>query len=183
MKLQNCKQYQSHGTGKFSPSDFQKIGTNVIFENGILVFHPENIEIGNNVYIGHRTILKGYRKNKFIIGNNTWIGQNSFFHSAGGIQIGKNVGIGPMVKILTSNHKDENIERPIIFNDLEFKKVIIEDNCDIGIGAIILPGVTIGKVAIIGAGAVVTKDIPPYSVAVGVPAKVIRHRRNKDSSI
>jgi len=170
------KVHKSHGDGKFKLEDFRKIGKNVIFERGIMVFHPENIEIGNNVYIGHNTILKGYYKNRMIIGDNTWIGQYCFFHSAGGITIGKAVGIAPYVKILTSVHKEEELNKPILWCDLEFKEVIIEDGSDIGIGAIILPGITIGKGAIIGAGAVVTKDVPNYEVWAGVPAKRIKTR-------
>lgn len=175
MDLKNYRIYKSHGDGKFKPEDFKKLGENVIFEDGVLVFHPENIEIGNNVYIGHHTILKGYYKNKMVIGDHTWVGQNCFFHSAGGITIGRAVGIGPMVKIITSFHKEE-LAKPILFCDLDFKKVIIEDGCDIGIGSIILPGVRIGEASVIGAGTVVTKDISQYSVAVGNPAKVLRKR-------
>lgn len=77
------KLYKSHGNGFFKEDDFKKIGKNVIFEDNVLVFHPENIEIGNNVYIGHNTILKGYYRNAMIIGDDTWIGQFCFFHSAG----------------------------------------------------------------------------------------------------
>ncbi|GAB2771862.1 hypothetical protein GCM10027275_13330 [Rhabdobacter roseus] len=57
---------------------------------------------------------------------------------------------------------------------LLYKKVIIKDGAHIGIGAILMPGVTIGEGAIVGAGSVVTKDIPPYSIAVGAPARVIK---------
>ena len=176
MNFKNYKIYKSHGHGKFKLEDFKKIGKNVIFERGVLVFHPENIEIGNNVYVGHYTILKGYYKNKMIIGDHTWIGQTCFFHSAGGIKIGKAVGIGPMVKILTSVHKEKGTTKPVIFSDLKFGEVIIEDGCDIGIGTVILPGVKIGEGSIIGAGAVVNKNIPPLSVAAGVPVKILRKR-------
>ena len=54
---------KSHGNGEFSLNQFRKIGENVIFERVVMVFHPENIEIGNNVYVGHNTMLKGYYKN------------------------------------------------------------------------------------------------------------------------
>ena len=170
------KQYQSHGAGEFKPEQFKKIGMNVIFEKGVLIFHPETIELGSNIYIGHNSILKGYFKNSMIIGDNTWIGQNCYFHSAGGIEIGKNVGIGPDVKILTSFHKEQGIEIPILFSELEFQSVSIEDDADVGIGSILLPGIRVGKGVQIGAGSVVTKDIPDYSVAYGVPAKIIRTR-------
>ena len=177
MRLNLYKINKTHGTGKFRKKDFLKLGKNVIFEKGVLVFHPENIKIGDNIYIGHNTILKGYYKNKMVIDNHTWIGQGCFFHSAGGIKIGKAVGIGPMVKILTSQHiKSNNLEIPVLFTELEFKKVIIEDGCDIGIGSIVLPGVVIGKGAIIGAGSVVNKNVPEYEIWAGVPAKFIGKR-------
>jgi acetyltransferase-like isoleucine patch superfamily enzyme len=59
---------------------------------------------------------------------------------------------------------------------IELGPVVIEDDCDLGVGAIVLPGVRIGKGAQIGAGAVVAQDVPPYSVAIGVPARVTRER-------
>jgi len=172
----NKKIIKSHGDGKFKKNDFYKIGKNTIIEKGVLVFHPENIELGSDIYIGHNTILKGYYKNKMTIGNGTWIGQQCFIHSAGGIKIGKNVGIGPKVTILTSCHPEKNIKIPIIHSGLKFEKVIIEDDGDIGIGTIILPGVKIGKGAQIGAGAVVTKNIPSFEVWAGIPAKFLKKR-------
>jgi acetyltransferase-like isoleucine patch superfamily enzyme len=176
MTFGSYKMHKTHGDGLFSLEDFKKIGANVIFESGVLVFHPENIEIGNNAYVGHNTILKGYYKNEMTIGDHTWIGQACFLHSGGGIEIGKAVGIGPAVKILTSTHKEEDLAKPILFCDVEFGEVVIEDGCDIGIGSIILPGVKIGEGSIVGAGAVVTKDVKPYTVVAGVPAKILRKR-------
>lgn len=176
MDFSEYKLHKTHGDGNFILSDFKKIGKNVIFEKNVLVFHPENIEIGDNVYIGHNTILKGYYNNEMIIGDHTWIGQSCFFHSAGGIYIGKAVGIGPMVKIISSVHKEEEIMKPIMFSKLNYNKVIIGDGSDIGVGSIILPGVNIGEGSQIGAGSVVTKDVEPFSVVAGVPAKLLRRR-------
>jgi acetyltransferase-like isoleucine patch superfamily enzyme len=167
---------RSHGSGQFKAEQFAQIGDNVVFEPGVLVFHPENIELGNHIYFGHNTILKGYYKNKMVIGSGTWVGQMCFFHSAGGIRIGQNVGIGPNVQILTSVHAEEGRRKPIMHSRLDFAPVIIEDDCDIGISAIILPGVTVGKGAQIGAGAVITQNVPAYSVMAGVPGRVLRIR-------
>jgi len=176
MYTEKIKNYCSHGDGFFKEEDFKYLGRNVIFEKDVKIFHPRNISLEENIYIGHNTILKGYYKNEMIIRKNTWIGQYCFFHSAGGLEIGEAVGIGPYVKIITSAHSDDNIKLPILFHPLNFKKVIIENGCDIGIGAIILPGVTIGEGTIIGAGSVVVKSIPDFCVAAGVPAKIIRKR-------
>ncbi len=168
--------FTTHGDGKFLPEDFLSLGENVIFEEGVLIFHPEHLEIGNNVYIGHNTILKGYHKNKMTIGDNTWIGQSCFFHSGGGLKIGSDVGIAPCVKIITSVHEENPVSYPVIRNELIMKKVSIENGCDIGLGAILLPGVKIGGGAIIGAGSVVTGDVAPHTVVAGSPARFIRQR-------
>jgi acetyltransferase-like isoleucine patch superfamily enzyme len=168
--------FKSHGTGQLDIDALHEKGQNIIVEPGVLVFHPENIFLGANIYIGHYTILKGYYQNKLIIGDNTWIGQACFFHSAGGIRIGNNVGIGPHVKIISSFHEEEGIDVPILFSRIATAAVVIEDDCDIGIGTIIMPGVTIGRGSQVGAGAVVTSDIEPYSVAAGVPARLLRKR-------
>lgn len=166
----------SHGSGLFTLDQLARLGRGVVFEPGVLVFHPEQIEIGDDVYIGHQTILKGYYKNRLQIGNGVWIGQQCFLHSAGGLVIGDHVGIGPAVKIITSYHAEEGHGKPILHSRIEFAPVVIEAASDIGVGAVILPGVTIGRGAQIGAGAVVTADVPPYAVAVGVPARVLRLR-------
>jgi len=167
--------YKTHGDGHFNKEDFKEIKENVIFEEGVRVWHPENIKIGKDVYIGHDTHLKGYYKNEMEIGDGTWIGQMCFFHSAGGIKIGKKVGIGPGVKILTATHKlNMDPDIPLIDREQDFFEVVIEDFVDIGVNTIILPGVRIGKGSMIGAGSVVTKDVEPYSVMAGNPARLLR---------
>lgn len=141
------------------------------------MFHPETIEIGDNVYVGHNTLLKGYHQSRFTIGDHSWIGQGCFLHSGGGLRIGRAVGIGPLVKILTSAHRDDDCDVPVLFAELQFAPVTVHDGADIGVGTIILPGVTVGEGAIVGAGSVVTRDVPPYEVWAGVPAARLRSRR------
>ena len=171
MDCQGRSFLKSHGTG-LPPWGFNQIGDGVVFETGVLCFHPENISLGDNIYFGHYSIIKGYYKSQMVIGGGTWIGQNAFLHSAGGLKIGKKVGIGPGVKILTSSHKlSEGINLPILDRPLEFAAVEIDDGCDIGTNAVILPGVRLGKNVQVGAGAVVTKSYPNESVIKGVPAK------------
>ena len=173
MRIEPVKENRTHGSGEFDPEDFRRLGKNVVFERGVMVFHPENIEIGENVYIGHYTILKGYYKNEMTIGDHTWIGAQCFLHSAGGLRIGRAVGIGPKVTILTSQHHTPERSIPVYFSPIEFSEVTLDDGCDIGAGAIILPGTKIGEGAIIGAGAVVTNSIPAYEIWAGVPARKI----------
>ena len=78
--------------------------------------------------------------------------------------------------MLGSAHTAVPVNVPIIQTDLEIKPVRIEAWADIGTNAVILPGVTVGRGSIVGAGAVVTQDVPPFSVVAGVPARVIRER-------
>ncbi|HEX6512651.1 MAG TPA: acyltransferase [Chloroflexota bacterium] len=167
---------RSHGSGAFSCSSFARLGTGVVFEPGVLVFHPENIEIGDDVYVGHYAILKGYYRNRMAIGDGTWIGQQCFFHSAGGLTIGKHVGIGPGVRILTSSHALDELDKPILHSSLQFQAVVIDDGSDIGAGAVLLPGARIGRGAQVGAGAVVKVEVPDNAIVAGVPARVIGFR-------
>lgn len=167
---------RSHGTGQFKLDNLAFLGERVIIEKGVLIFHPEVVHIEDGVYVGHQTILKGYYLNSMKIGAGTWIGQQCFFHSAGGLIIEEDVGIGPGVKILTSTHDDPGRGRPIMAGKLALNGVVIGAGSDIGVGVTILPGVHIGKGVQVGAGAVVTSDLPDFSVALGVPAKVIRFR-------
>jgi acetyltransferase-like isoleucine patch superfamily enzyme len=92
------------------------------------------------------------------------------------IEIGNGVAICTGVMILAHQRDYTNYRRGMyaMHNPFKIGKVVIKDGAHIGIGAIVTPGVTIGEGAIIGAGSVVTRDIPPYSVAVGIPAKVIK---------
>lgn len=175
------RQHRTHGTGAFEPSQLAHLGQGVIFEPGVLVFHPETIAIGDNVYVGHGTILKGYYKGRMVIGSNTWIGQGAFLHAAGNIRIGSTVGIAPYVKILTSAHAEAGRDVPILASPIELAPVVIDDDSDLGIGAIILPGITVGRGAQVGAGAVVTKDVPAYAVVAGNPARILRYRPEKSA--
>lgn len=92
------------------------------------------------------------------------------------ITIGNNVWVTRGVMLLCHQRDLEQYEvgKPVMDCELKYAPIVIKDGAHIGIGAIIMPGVTIGEGAVIGAGSVVTRDIPPYSVAVGAPAKVIK---------
>ncbi len=170
------RRFGTHGDGRFTRGDFKAVGENVVIEAEVMVFHPEAIEIGDNVYIGHRTILKGYPGGWLRIGNDTWIGQQCFFHGAGGVSIGSRIGIGPRVCVITSDHADDGTGGSLLDMPLHFAPVALEDDCHIGASATLLPGVTVGRGAQVAAGAVVTADVPALAVAAGVPARIIRMR-------
>ena len=167
---------RSHGDGVWAPEELRHCGKEVVFEAGVLLFHPENIEIGDWVYVGHQAILKGYYKNVMRIGAGTWIGQQCFFHGAGGLTIGRDVGVGPGVRIITSYHVEAGRDVPILHSPIEFAPVTIGDDTDIGVGATLLPGTTLGRGVQVGAGAVLKGEYPDYAVVAGVPGRVLRIR-------
>jgi len=166
--------WKSHGSGFDYKGKLGSIGNGVIIEDGARLFIPENIEIGDDVYIGHNAILKAYFNQKLVINNGTWIGPQCFIYASGGVVIGENVGVGPGVKIMSSAHVTKQLPGPILHRPIEHAMVVLGDGCDIGAGSIIMMGVRIGKGVQIGAGAVVTANIPDNAIAVGVPAKVIK---------
>jgi len=112
------------------------------------------------------------------IGDNSGIGINA--HIRGPLEIGNNVMMGPDVIILSSSHEFDRIDIPMNKQGVKAKaKIFIKDDVWIGTRVIILPGITIGQGAIIGAGAVVTKDVLDYAIIGGNPAKVIRFRNER----
>lgn len=172
------KNWRSEGSGSWRLNQLAACGENVILEDGVRIFHPENIYIGNNVYIGHDTILKGYYAGQLHIADNVWIGQQCFIHAGGGLDIGPNVGIGPQVKIHAARHTQPEPGQPILFAPIELRPIVIEEDVNIGLGAIIMGGVTLAKETRVGAGAVVTKNFPPGSVLIGVPAEIMSKKVN-----
>ena len=134
--------------------------------------------MGKDVYIGKDGI---FTYENIEIGNDVYIGANAVFQSSyGKIIIGNHIMFGPGVNIHGGSHKIREIGA-LMKHTAEKQQgddgvVIIEDDCWIGANAIILSNVTIGKGSVIGAGAVVTKDIPPYSIYTGTPSVKIRQR-------
>ena len=121
-------------------------------------------------------IRKGARFDTDIeLGDNSGIGANSYIFSK--THIGKNVMMGQECIINPHNHSIEDVCKPMNEQGFEERKsVVIEDDVWIGCRVIILSGVTVGTGAVLAAGSVVTKDVPPYAIVGGVPAKVIRYR-------
>jgi len=168
--------WSSHGTGRFRPEELGSLGERCVLEQGILIFNPATVHLADDVYVGHRTMLKGDARGQLRIERDVWIGQDCFMHSAGGIRIGARAGIAPRVTILTSAHAETPPPAAIIDGPLATAPVDVGAGCDIGIGAILLPGARIGAGAQIGAGAIVTGEIPGGMIAAGVPARVLRRR-------
>ncbi len=171
------KRRTSQGDGACRPQDLRDCGQGVIIEPGAVILHPENVRLGDGVYVGHYAVLNGYHNGELRVGASTWIGQHCLLHGAGGLVLGADVGVGPGCRILTSTHGDPGPDRPIMSGALEFAPVAIGDGSDLGCNAVVLPGVTVGQGVQVGAGAVVTSDLPDLCVAAGVPARVVGQRR------
>jgi len=137
--------------------------------------HLETFEIGDGVFIGAQAYIQGRFDGHCVIGDKVWIGPQAYF-DARDLVIEDNVGWGPGAKVLGSEHTGVPLDVPIIATELVIKPVRIGAEADIGTNSVILPGVTIGRGAIVGAGAVVSRDVDPYSVVAGVPAKFLRWR-------
>ncbi len=107
-----------------------------------------------------------------LIGNNSFIGMSNVI--IGPVSIGNNVIIAQNVVISGLNHEYKDVKIPIVHQPVITSEIIIEDDCWIGANVVITAGVTIGKHSVIAAGSVVTKEIMPFSVAAGNPAKIIK---------
>lgn len=129
---------------------------------------------GDNVNI----YPKAKFSSKVELGNNSDIGYAARLN--GKVIIGNDVIMGPEVVIYTTNHRTDRVDIPIKYQGTtEEKPVIIGDGCWICARTILLPGVSIGEGCIVAAGAVVSKDAPPYSVVAGNPAKVVKCRNGE----
>ena len=169
-------------------------------EDHVRLHRTEDIRLGRGVYLDHGVYLhggagglrigagawimagcrlqvfnfRGIEQAGIRIGQRTFVGEGTIMRGQGGITIGDQVLFGPRVQVLAVNHVFADPARPIMEQGITATGIRIDDGCWIGAGAIILDGVTIGRHACIGAGAVVTASVPAHSLAVGVPARVVR---------
>lgn len=138
---------------------FKSVGKNVIISEKSSFFKKKNISIGNNVYIGVNA---------------------NFISSNADIHIGSHIMFGPNVTLITGSHRYNYVGKYLINVKDKLSKndedIFIENDVWIGTSSIILKGVKIGRGSIIGAGSIVTKDVLPYSIVGGNPAKHIKYR-------
>jgi acetyltransferase-like isoleucine patch superfamily enzyme len=155
-----------------------EIGNNLIIEEGvrIRVLYPNTgIRIGDKVHLDRMADIKAFGGDLIEIGDNVYIGPFSIVAGAK-IKIGNDCLIASHVGVYGNNHGFKDPDKPIKKQGSTNQTLIIEEDCWIGTGAKVLDGITIQKGCVVGAGAVVTKDLPPYSIAVGIPAKVVGKR-------
>ncbi|MGH8897451.1 MAG: acyltransferase [Egibacteraceae bacterium] len=138
----------------FQPGDAKRVGQGCFYLDLIVWLNGEHVELGDHVGFNYGCYVNGY----------------------GGLSVSDHTVIGPGSMIHTANHEMNDLDRPIAGQGWVAAPVEIGEDCWIGMNVCILPGVRIGKGCVIGAGSVVTKLVPDYSVAVGNPAKVIRTR-------
>lgn len=150
-------------------------GHGVTIAPGVGFKHAETFEIGDGVFIGAQSYLQGRFDGRCVLGRHVWIGPQSYM-DARDLRIGEYAGWGPGAKIIGSEHTGEPVTVPVLQTDLAIRPVRIGPWADIGANAVVLPGVRVGKGALVGAGAVVTRDVPPFTVAAGIPARVLRRR-------
>ena len=131
------------------------LGEGTVLQPGIFINSPELVSIGANCNFAQRTFLTG----------------------GGGIDIGDRVGFGPDTKVWSVNHRFEDPDTPWLLQGWEKKPVVIEDDVWLGASVFVMPGVRIGKGAIVSAGTVVGKSVPPYSIVAGNPGRVIGWRK------
>jgi len=175
-----------------------KMGSNCFIEEGVRLRIPQKIFLGDRVFIGKNcdidveyldseirigddvhisrdtVILAGVGKT--IINECVSIGAGSFIYGSSGVEIGKDSLLADHVRVMAGSHRYKDASKLIRLQGGYAKKTTIGQDVWLGSSVIVLGGVTVGDGAVVGAGAVVSKDIPSYSIAVGVPAKVIGKR-------
>jgi acetyltransferase-like isoleucine patch superfamily enzyme len=159
---------------------FGSYGRDVYIEPGVVINRPRFVHIGDHVRIKRNTSINLHPNDKkskeilLFIGDHTIISESCFISACNRLVIEENVGISPNVMIIDNSRKLGDVSRPSKEQDLKIGYVHIGADSWIAYGACVMPNVTIGKHCIIGALSVVNKDIPPYSLAVGAPAKVVK---------
>ncbi|HDL78850.1 MAG TPA: hypothetical protein ENH09_04690 [Bacteroidetes bacterium] len=189
---------------KLYPKLLGKVGRNVTFGTNVVLRHPKKVLIGDNVVVDDNCVLdaKGQNNKGIFIDNGVFLGRNTILNckngniylgenanfgfnchifAAGDVKIGKNALVAAYTYFVGGDHTANRTDIPVLFQPRTAKGVTIGDNVWFGAGVRVLDGITIGRDAIIGSNAVVTKDIPDFAIAVGVPAKVIKNRINADT--
>lgn len=186
---------------KLYPKLLGGCGRGVVFGRDVVLRHPHKIHIGNNVVIDDNVMLdaKGADNRGIFIGDGAFIGRNSILSckdgdieigeqtnigfnceifSAGRVVLGKKIFLAAYCYLVGGTHRFDRTDIPIMDQEREARGIAVGDHCWLGAGVVIDDGVNIGRDAIVGAGAVVNKDVPEYAIVGGVPAKLIKDRRD-----
>lgn len=187
---------------------FLKDSSGVVFKGKhVKILHKRKIECGKTLFLGDYVFINALSKNGIQIGNNVSIHRNTIIDCTGGIRaigeglkignnvgfspncyiqvrgkvkIGNNVIFGPDVSIFSETHIYSDADKFINEQGETRKGVVIEDGVWIGAGATIIDGVTVGENSIVAAKSLVNKNVPPFSIVGGIPAKVLKSRKESD---
>jgi acetyltransferase-like isoleucine patch superfamily enzyme len=181
-----------------------RVGKNVAFGCNVTLRHPHKIQIDDNVVIDDNCCLdaKGTTNRGIMIGRGVFLGRNSILSckngdiileeeanigfnvevfSAATVRIGRKVLVAAYTYLVGGDHLYDRVDVPVLDQGRTARGIEVGDNVWLGAHVVVADGVRIGRDAVIGAGAVVTGDIPEFHVAAGVPARVIRDRRRAES--
>jgi acetyltransferase-like isoleucine patch superfamily enzyme len=159
----------------------KSVGDDLQVAPSVVLKHPETMEFGQSVFIGAQSMIQGRFDGTCRIGSHVWIGPQAYF-DARDLVLEDYVGWGPGARVLGSGHTGIPLDQPIITTGLVIKPVVVGFGADVGMNASILPGVHIGAHSIVGAGSVVTRDVPEYAVVAGTPARILYDRRIQDAN-
>lgn len=176
-------------------------GGGCYLEKNLKFFRPGRLYIGERVFLGEgaffdiardedairigddshvsRNVTVRTRAGEIRVGRQVNIGSGTFIYSHGGVEIGDYCLVANNVEMLSADHRIDRVDTPIRFQGRTEDRIVIGEDVYLGTHSVILGGVRIGRGAVIGAGAVVTRDVPDFAVAVGVPARVVRMRGDK----
>ncbi|NJD51378.1 MAG: acyltransferase [Candidatus Methanoperedens sp.] len=146
----------------------------------MLLYKLAGLKMEKGVTIEYGVHIGGNFENVYLK-ENVEIAQGVYLHAYDRIEIGKNTAVGPFAKIITNQNSRLEVNKLNRFYKPFKKPIVIGDNVYIGTGAIILPGVTVHEMAVVGAGAVVTKDVTSFTVVAGVPARVVKNLAKKEN--
>ncbi len=160
--------------------NYLQIGDRVNLSRDVVISctgQNNQIKLANLVSLDRGVDLRAHGGSQLHIGEHTYIGPYTCISGYGTISIGKNCLIASHSSLYAHNYNFKDSTQKIREQGFNFKGIKIENDCWLGSSVKVVDGVTIGRGSVVGAGAVVTKDLPPYSVAIGVPAKVIDSRK------
>jgi acetyltransferase-like isoleucine patch superfamily enzyme len=157
-----------------------RLGHGSYLDEGVYIHAcPGGVEIGPNTIVMHGAVLHVYNFRNLPhagirIGRDSLIGEYSVVRGQGGVTIGDRVYTSPLTQIIAVNHVFDDPSRSFVEQGITAEGIVIEDDVWLGAGAVVTDGVRVGRGAVVAAGAVVTREVPPHTVAGGVPARILR---------
>ncbi|MCC7125457.1 MAG: acyltransferase [Acidobacteria bacterium] len=186
---------------KLYPLVLGRVGRNVVFGVNVTLRHPHKIQIGDNVVIDDQCCLdaKGIDNQGLLIGNGVFVGRNTILSckngdiiiedhanigfnceifSASRVRVGKSILMAAYTYLVGGDHLYDRVDIPVLEQGRTARGIDVGDGVWLGTHVVVTDGSTIGRDAIIGAGAVVVGEVPEFAIAAGIPAKVMRDRRD-----